>query len=285
MVEKGGSNTRLVAIDVLAQCRTATANPLLFKVADDPDKRIRLAAIEALGKTAHANDMAALVTLLLTRTDEKELKAAEIAVKAVYGESEDKEALSKQLLAVLPQASVGAKCALIRLLRMVGGADALQAVRVAAKDADSQVQETAIRAMCEWQSADAASDLLEIARTAPDLSRKIAALRGYINLVRHQHLSTEQKMAMVRQASGLIERDEERKLLLSVLGDVASTEALSMAMTHLESPTTKEEAGIAVVAISEKIAQRIADTLQKVIQATDNEDVKRRAQELLNKAQ
>jgi len=301
MVEKGGSKTRLLAMDVVAQRRTATGNPLLFKVADDPDKRIRIAAIEALGQTGQTNDLSGLVAMLVNRKDAEELRAAENAAKAVCGRSTDKQACAKKLLAVLPSANVEAKCALLRLLRVVGGADALQAVRTAAKDANSQIQETAVRTLCEWPTADAAPDLLEMAKTSPNPSRKIAALRGYISMVRDDQgealdrikppsggLSTEKKLAMCKEAAALVQRNEEKKLLLGVLGTVPEAEALSMAMAYIDNSETKDEASMAVVAISEKIVEQkpgeVADALQKVIRVTDNKEVIRRAKETLNKA-
>lgn len=288
MAAKGESNTRLIAIDVLAQRRTAAGNPLLFKISDDPDKHIRIAAIEALGQTGQTNDLAGLVTMLRNRKDAEELKAAENAAKAVCGRSTDKQACAKQLLAALPQANVEAKCALLRLLRVAAGADALQAVRVAAKDANAQIQETAVRALCEWPSADAAPDLLEMAKTSPNPSRKIAALRGYITLVRDEDLSTERKLSMCKQVAALVQRDEDKKLLLGVLGTVPSAEALSMAMTHLDNSATRVEASLAAVAISEKIVEQnaaaVTEALQKVMQATDNRDVLRRARVVLDKA-
>jgi len=285
VVEKGESKTRLVAIDVVAQRRMVTGNPLLFKVADDPDKQIRIAAIEALGQTGETKDLAGLVAMLVNRKNAEELRTTENAAKAVCGRSTDKQACAEKLLAPL---QVEARCALLRLLRVTGGADALQAVRAAIKDADAQIQETAIRTLCEWPTADAAPDLLEMARTSPEQSRKIAALRGYIGLVRDERLSTEKKLAMCREAAAMVERNEEKKLLLGVLGTVPAVEALSMAMVHIDNSATKDEASMAAVAISEKIVEQkpteVADALQKVMQTTDNKDVIRRAKEILDRA-
>jgi hypothetical protein len=86
----------------------------------------------------------------------------------------------------------------------------------------------------------------------------------------------------------MIQRDEEKKLLLGVLGQVPSVEALSMAMAQLDDPATRDEASFAAVAISEKVFEQkpaeVADALQKVMRATDNRDVTRRARAILNKA-
>ena len=93
---------------------------------------------------------------------------------------------------------------------------------------------------------------------------------------------------MCKEAAVLVRRNEEKKLLLGVLGGVPAAEALSMAMTYLDDPATRNEASFAAVAISEKIVQQkpgeVVDAMQKVLRATKNRNVTRRARAVLNKA-
>ncbi|UCC97300.1 MAG: hypothetical protein JSW66_15810, partial [Phycisphaerales bacterium] len=117
---------------------------------------------------------------------------------------------------------------------------------------------------------------------------KTAALRGYISLVRDESLSTRRKLAMCRQAAELVQRNEDKKLLLGVLGTVPSSEALAMAMAHLDDRATRVEASFAAAAISEKIVDqepdKVIEALQKVLKATDNRNVTRSARQTLGKA-
>ena len=128
-----------------------------------------------------------------------------------------------------------------------------------------------------------------MAKTSPEPSHKIGALRGYINLVRDQNLSTENKIAMSREASALVQRNEEKKLLLGVLGQVPAVESLSLATAHLDNSAIKNEACIAVVAISENIVKqnpgKVIDALHKVMQATDDKDLTSRAKAILDTAE
>ena len=93
---------------------------------------------------------------------------------------------------------------------------------------------------------------------------------------------------MCRQASSLIQRVEEKKLLLGVLSTVPSADALSMAMAHLDDPATRLEASFAAVSISEKIVGQkrgdVADAMQKVLKATKNRNVRNRARKILDNA-
>jgi len=289
MAEKGKFNARLVAIDVVAQRRIATGHQLLLKVANDPDKRIRIAAIEALRETVKTSDLTNLLAMLVNRRDAEEIRAVEKVVKAVCGKFNDKKECTRSLLLTLQKARVAeSKCALLRLLPMTGGTDALQAVRAATRNANLQVRKTAIGSLCEWPTVDVAPDLLNLAKSLPDVPGRIGPLRSYINLIQDKSLSTEKKLAMSRQAAALVQRDQEKKLLLGVLGKVPTIEALSMAMAYLDNTATKNEACIAVVAISENIVKQkpneVTEALNKVIKATDNKNVTKRAKEILDTA-
>jgi hypothetical protein len=150
------------------------------------------------------------------------------------------------------------------------------------------VRDSAIRALCSWKTVDAAPHLLALAKETPLSSRKTATLRGYINLIRDKSLSTNGKLEMCRQAAALIDRSDEKKLLLGVLGTVSSAEGLAMAVTYLNDPLIRNEACFAVVAISEKIVQQnpdeVADAIGQVLKVTNNKNVIKRAEQVLDKA-
>jgi len=287
MIEKGTSNARLVAIDIVAQQHTSTANPYLLRAASDPDKQIRVTAINAMGQTGKTGELTELVEILVNRRNEEELTAAENSMKTICSNSTDKQACTEKFLEALPRTNADARCALLRLLRVSGGADALNAIRAATTDANAQIQDTAIRTLCKWPTADAALDLLEMAKNSTNPSHKITALRGYIRLVRDSDFSTETKLAMAREADGLVQFDEDKKLLIGMLGEIPAVEAISMAMTHLDNSQTRDEASFAIVAISEKIVlqkpDEVADALKKVLQVTDNKNVTDRAKAILDK--
>jgi HEAT repeat protein len=290
MVMLDGSETsrRLTALELIGRRRMTASVPALLKSAGDADPKVRPAALRKVGELGGPAELPALLELLMQFTTSQDLNAAVQASTAVIGKADNSQSYTARLTGRLGRASPAQKSALLRILGVVGGTDALKAVRVATNDSDNQVRDAAIRALCGWKTADAAPDLLALAKTSPDRSRKTAALRGYIGLVRDESLSTEKKLAMCKQAVSLIQRDQEKKLLLGVLSGVPAVEALSMAMARLDNPAIKNEASFAAVAISEKIVQQkpreVADALQKVMRATDNRGVRRRARATLDKA-
>jgi HEAT repeat protein len=292
MLKSGEASRQLTAIELIGRRRVVASIPELLEAARDADPKVRPAAIKMVGELGGPNQLSALLDLLMGLKASDDLTAAEQALKAVCTKSDDPQSHTERLTSLLAKAGPAQKGVLLRVLGVTGGTNALRAVRAAIDDSDEDVRAAAIRVLCGWKTADAAPDLLALANPdvhrGPDSSQKTAALQAYINLVRDESLSTEKKLAMCNEAAALIQRDEEKKLLLGVLATVPAVEALSMTMTHLDNPATKDEASLAAVAISEKIVEQkpheVADALQKVMRATDNRDVRRRAKVILDKA-
>jgi len=288
MLEGRQTDQRLTALDLMGRRRMTKSIPALLKAAGDADAKVRPAAIRKIGELGGPDELPALLDVLMRLKDSQDLDAAERALSAVCVKTDNPQSHAGKLIGLLAKAQPAQKAVLLRVLGVVGGPDALKAVRAAVDDGDGQVRDAAFRALCSWKTADAAPDLLTMAKSAPEASRKTAALRGYINLVRDESLSTEQKLAMCKQAAELIARNEDKKLLLGALGTVPSAEALAMAMTNVDDPATADEACFAAVAISEKIVeqkpQEVTEALQKVLKATENKNVIRNARQTLQKA-
>jgi hypothetical protein len=93
---------------------------------------------------------------------------------------------------------------------------------------------------------------------------------------------------MCKQADALIERTQEKKLLLGALSTVPSVEALSMAMANLDNRSTRTEAGFAAAAIGKSIAgqhpREVAEAMERVLNSTNNRNITRTARQALNEA-
>lgn len=288
MFNSSDTSQRLTALELIGRRRMTASVPTLLKAAGGADPQVRPAAIRMVGELGGPDQLPALLDLLMGTKATQDLEAAEQALSDIFARADNPQSYTDKITGLLAQAQPAQKGVLLRILSTIGGPDALKAVRAAVDDPNAEVRAAAIRALGRWKGADAAPDLLRLAKTSPDPSGRIAALRGYIGLVRDESLSTENKLAMCKEAAAMIQRDEEKKLLLGVLGEVPAVEALSMAMAHLSNPATKDEAAFAAVAIGEKIFEQkpgeVADAVAKVMQVTGNKDVARRAKAILNKA-
>jgi len=287
MLNSSQTAQQLTALELIGRRRMTTSIPALLKAARDADPKVRPEAIGKVGELASPAELPALLELLMDLKESGDMEAIGLAISNVCAKADNPQSHTEKLTSLLAKAEAAQKGVLLRVLGVVGGTNALAAVRAAVGDSVPQVRAAAVRALCAWKTADAAPDLLALAEGSPNPSEKTATLRGYINLIRDQSLPTSEKLAMCKQAAAMTLRDEEKKLLLGVLATVPAPEALSMAEADLYNPATKDEASFAVVAISEQIVEQnsteVANALRKVLQATDNKDVIRRARAILKK--
>jgi len=282
------AKARRVAIDVLGQRRVAAAAPSLLTAAADADESIRLAAVKALGETVALDNLPALVALGVKAKPGSELAAVEAALASACARMADREACAEIVAAAIPKADGEAKVALLRTVGRVGGAKALAAVRTATMDAAPNVRETAIRVLADWSDPAAMLQLVTLAKSSQNKTHKILALRGYIRLIGLSTQPADQKLALCKDALGLAERDEERKLVLGALGGVPTAEALAIVVPFLDNPATKDEAAAAAVSIGEKTAgshaPQTAEAMKKALKVTANADLQKRAKEILRRA-
>jgi hypothetical protein len=241
-----------------------------------------------VGELGSLTELPALLDLLIKFRSSQDVDAVKRALSAICTKAENPESYTARLTGLLGRVQPMQKVALLHVLGVIGGAESLGAVRAEINNPNEVVRDAAISALCSWKTADAAPYLLALVKESPLSSRKTTALRGYINLVRDESLSTEKKLEMCSEAAALIQRNEEKKLLLGVLGTVPTTEALSMAMTYMTDPLVRNEACFAVVAICDEIVlqnpDEVAEAIGKVLEATNNRNVTRRAKRVLDKA-
>jgi len=175
----------------------------------------------------------------------------------------------------------------LRTLRVAGGGEALKAVRATVDDPDKDVHAAAIRALSDWKSADVVPLLLDLAKASTTPVDKILSLRAYLGMAARKDFPAPEKLAICRQAVPMIQRNEEKLLLLGALGTMANAESLPLVVPYLDDPGVKREAVTAVMAIAAKRAKNqqaaaAKAALEKVLTlAADNPAVIKQAQELL----
>jgi len=289
----GESASQLTAMDLVVRRRMTSAIPALFDVAGSSDPNLRRAAAKRLGEIAGPAELPRLLDLLAKAGSPEDLEAIEQALSAAALKATDPASCVSQVETRLAAAPPAQKCVLVRVLAAVGGADALRSVRAAVGDSNIEVHAAAIRALSGWTSAEAAPDLLELAKAASNPTDKMICLRGYLRLAGQTDLPVDKRLAMCREATDLAQKDDEKKLLLAVLGGITSVQALNLITPYLDEAGTKTEAATAALDISDKLLQRknadnaasrVVKPLEKVVQATSNADLAKRAKELLDQA-
>lgn len=252
-----GSDTArsLTAIETLAKRQSALAGSALLAAATSGDQQVRLGAIKALGEIGSAAELQPLLNMLLKSSDKAEMDAAQQAIVSICASSTDKPACEQ----IVIEAFTGArqsqqKITLLNVLSSLGGAKSLETMRKASADADAQVQETAIRGLCNWSTVEVAPDLMNLARTGAKPAHRILAVRGWLRLASDARLPVEKRMEMCEQAVPLLQRPEEKRLWLAALSSIVTPASLNLISGQLTDPAVKEEACSAAVSVAGKLA-------------------------------
>ena len=287
-LQSASGDSRLVLIDLAGRRHIETVTAVLLKLADDPDAKIRSAALTALGATIPVKDLAVLIARAVAQDKPEEAKAAEAALRAACTRMSDRDASTAKVLDAIARAQVPAKCTLLGVLVTIGGDKALKAVAAAAKDSDAEVRRAGYRALGEWTSADAGPEILSLVKSG-DPELKIGALRAYIRVARQFDIPNGPRMAMFREIMTLAQRDDERRLALDILKQIRTTESLSIAVGYLDQPKLRDAAATVAVTMSEKMVAskpaEVAAAMKQVLQVAKNKDVVDKARGLLNRAE
>jgi len=261
----GENRVRLVAIEAVAQRRLSSAVLELSRAASDPDAGVRVAALNALGATVGLTDLALLTEALVQAASREEISAANAALEEAGLRIQDKAAIAEELLAVLPQAGPEARGFLMFQLAQVGGANSLQAVCKGTQDPDGAVRAKAVRALADWPDAAAVPKLAEIVRATPDGMLRSIAFRGYVRLVRESEAAADEKVRLLEQAAALASDTQDRRIVLSALGETYSLDSLRLVASYLSDPELADEVGAAAVKLSVKLGARHKDELSPVL--------------------
>jgi len=98
---------------------------------------------------------------------------------------------------------------------------------------------------------------------------------------------------MCRHAAGLVQSNDEKKLLLAALGSIHSPDSLALIQPYLDDAGVREEAGNATVGIAAgilqagqaaKLAAKLIEPLEQVTRVTTNTQLAGRAKTLLDQA-
>jgi len=276
---------RMVLLDVLAGRNATETLPTVLKSAEDPEAGVSLAALGALRVLADETHTAALVKILKTAADDARRRKAELALLVVC--SRGRQACAADIIAGLADADPPSQIVLLHALARAGGAEALEAVATRLKDDNEAVRDEAVRMLSIWGDAAVAPWLLEIAKAAEKPRYRVLAIRGLVRLASPQE-DKPADLKTLAEVMKLAKRPQEKRLVLGVLGGVATSESLALVTPALDEAELAEEAGLAAVMIAERIKDGDRDAIraamEKVRQCAKNEQTLQGAGNILEGA-
>lgn len=281
--------SRIKLIEGLANRRAAAYSPIILAQTADPDPAVRRAAIQAMAFCAVLDDLPKLLTLMLQTEDTTERLGLQRAVIAAAMQNPDSEKRADPILERLPQASGPAREILLRTAGRLGGANALKTVVGLMKDQDSAVKDAAIRALTDWPDAAAVPALMEVV-AAEELRYQVIALRAAVNRMQDSSIKDPQKLQFARQALKAVTRNEEKQLILSLLGQIKTLRSLTLAAQYMEDESLRTEAAVTVAKIALPVDGRaglegvyVAEVLTKARDVLTDDAMRQQIREYLDK--
>jgi HEAT repeat protein len=285
------SKLRKVLIELAGQRQISEALPAIVSSLHDTDIGIRGAAVRTIGIIGQDRQTADLVKLLQETNSSSERADIKEALLAVSGRC---GVTCISHLQPLTQSRDGELRMIgLHALAIVGGPDALAAVKSAIENAEPPVQDEAVRILSTWPNnwpddSEAGQALLMLATSAEKMPHQVLGLRGYLQYIRgNKELSNEQKVARVKDVGFHIKRPEEKRQAIAILGEAPSVSALELLTTLAEDPAVAEEAYSAMVGIAGQDIRGVSkdqrrQVLQRVAEKSRNDSTKQRAQKALS---
>ncbi|OGV69284.1 MAG: hypothetical protein A2283_23500 [Lentisphaerae bacterium RIFOXYA12_FULL_48_11] len=290
MIENPEQALRVKMIDIAGQRRIAKAKPALLKDMSDSDLAVRTAAVKSYGELAGMAELPVLIDMMTKASDAGEIGTYERVLGSVCSLANDKDACAKKLIEALVKAAPAVKPALLKVLGVTGGAEALKAVRTTVDDADKNVHLAAIRVLSEWKTVEAVPVLLDMAKNLGNETDKLLSLRGCLSMAMRRDVPEQDRIEMCKQASGLIQRDEEKRMMLGALGSIKNAASLKLVMPYLDNEKVRDDAINTVLAIVEPPKKGKAveagaarEALQKVVDVGGSSAHVGKAREMLKK--
>lgn len=282
---------RVALIDLLDVRSPASATAELLRQAADPDPKVGLAAYRAMRSLAGLNEVPALIALTKTCKDGSLRAAAESALYYACTRTSDVEQAGGMVLAELRQATEDLdKGSWVKTLALLGYDKALPVIAPSLRDPNSWLATLAIDNLRRWPTPVPVDDLLDLAETSPDQSRRERALSAAIQLTtaagNGRQAPDAAVVAWFQRAGKAARSAEDKRVVVSGLGRWGHVESLRLLLPYLDDAGLKSAAALAIVIAAGPVATGpdcaiLRPVLEKISETKDRalidrvEDLKR----------
>lgn len=248
-----------IAMQVIGLRGVHAATDTLFEMAKSGDRIRRNAALAALGRLVHDNQVERLLDMvesLPTDARGAGIDAAAVALQRV--DSEEAALMIAQRYTAAE--SVAVKGAWISLASKTGGDPILQLLVETLADESSELRRAALRALGDWMGGEPLEALLSFVESHDIEAERLLAARSALSIL--NRLATEEKEVLLPKLTRLVEATENvevRRRVLSLLPLTYDVEAMPLVYSLSHDPNVRPEAIVATA------------HLAILTQSTDNE--------------
>lgn len=258
LAAKPAEEVQVELLSAIAERRNFAAKSAVGALLDSSPSRVRLQALKTMRAIGTPSDMPAILAFLVKTGEEAERVEAETTAAALAQKIANPDGRANSVKGMLAsEKDAKARVRLCGVLGRIGDNSALPALRTAAKDQSEEIVDAAVRALAAWPTPAARDDLTLLARESKNEIHRLLALQGLLRMIGlERNRRPEAVVADLKQASLMVSRPEEKRLILGTLTRFACPEALALAEGFLGDASVKAEAQAAAGKIKAQIAKK-----------------------------
>lgn len=268
----GTSAEKAEAARALGERRELSAVNSLFQIAKTGDGATRKAAFEALAFLVQQEGVISLVQLVVEGPgDAARTEAAQALSSALHRlKNGDGKPNVSALAKALDTAPPEAKIALLPVCSSLVDAQIRKSMLSTASKSQEPVRSAAIRALCDSVDPGVLTDLVQLAGRTSEEKFRVLAIAGCVRLLSQEEavgVADAEKAQIFRALLANNPPAEQKRMILSGLGEVHVPEALKTVEPLLGDDSIRSEAAIAVAKIAPTLGDGEAATaaLKKVL--------------------
>ncbi|MCA1758873.1 MAG: HEAT repeat domain-containing protein, partial [Bacteroidales bacterium] len=189
----------------------------IFALTKSQNPEEKDAAFEALKNISTEENLDALINLLLSVNDEKEIQQVQQAVVAAAQGVDAEKTENGKLLQALK--TTNKKERILAILPEIGGEVALQTVTEYFNNLEGSLKQTAFEALTSWKDYSAAASLYEVAENSKGEYRA-SAVSNFVRQVRSANLPDEQKLLQYRKIMPFASGANEKRQVINSIGNL-----------------------------------------------------------------
>jgi hypothetical protein len=259
----GDSAVQEKLAEILKLRNEKAAVPVLMKIWPVAEKGPRKAALAALGAMGGLEQLPDLVKGLVANADGAVAGELENAVRSILIRQSEPDQAAAPIIAGLALAAGPSRESLLRLLEQAQGPAALSALRQALTSTDVPCRKAAVNVLANWKDDAPVSDLRKTAEQEQDKTTRILALRSLIRFYANsKQFTNEQRAERLKEAFGLSDRVEEKKLIIAAMPLAACEGAMVFVRDLQRDELLKDEATMALMKMDHRWFNALLATIK-----------------------
>lgn len=289
IVRSGAPDRKEVALSALTSRRFAGTAALAVRYLRHPAPGVVEAAARALREMGRPEYLAQVLDAALARPLAQRDPLLDTAAALALRIPDPARRAAPVLQRMRALKSPADRADLLGVAAMVGGAEALKAIRLALREPDRELRDAALQALCTWPSDEPLTDLRAVVLRPRDARERSIALRGFLQMIAAGKSRTAvEAEGLYREALGLCKNAAEKRMVLGGLAALHTAGSLELVASLLGNREVAMEAEAALLQVAPATlaarTERTLALLRSVAASSSDVEHRARAQALVDLA-